>query len=415
MKKVAHVIIKFSELHWGGAEEYILNVTMELNNRGNFQCDVLTLNVFDEKKNDVIRGCKVKRFDYFYPYIGKKNKEEFARRAVGAISFSLMKELRNYDLVHLHVHNSLTTSLAFYCKLMRIPFIIHIHSPYLEEPEFRNNVLVANSDNKKLLSPLGDIVRQIIRAFFSSKKAVHNADLLLWANGIDAQIFKEKYPQKKSFWMPNGVDIKKFSFGNGEEFRRKFDLINKKIILCVGNIYYIKNQIFLLKMLKELLKYQKDIKMVLIGKVADSVYFEKMRKYIMANNLEENVLLIKGLSHDSNDLINAYAAADLFVLPSLYEAFPLVLVEALASKTLCIANNVGGIPCIIKDKFNGLIFNMSDEAIEQIAKQIYEIMKDSQQSNVLCNNGYNSVLKNFTWEQVAKQLEEKYFMICEGE
>lgn len=411
--KIAHIIIKFSKKHWGGAEEFVLNTCTLLQNQGN-DVTILAPNVLNDIEYEIINNVKVKRFNYFYPYFGKKDKDMLAKRGTGVISIGILNDIlkNDYDLVHLHLHNSLSTSCAYLCKAIKKKFILHIHSPYIEEVEFLNgnNSVYANNKSQKLISNYGLKINKLIKSFVSTKKALQFANVVLWANGVDNITFSNKYPTKKTFFMPNGFDVRNVTGGNDKEFKDRYKIKStEKILLYVANYYYIKNQLHFLKIYKSLCEKEKEIKLVLVGKIADQTYYSEMVRYIEENNLTDRVILINGVEHGSDDFKNIFAASDIFIMPSKYEAFSLVLVEAMANRKPIIANLVGGNSCVIQNEYNGFFIDMVNEnSIEEASDKIKSIINNEESLKKVSSNAFEVANNNYTWEKIVKKLIEIY-------
>ncbi len=92
---------------------------------------------------------------------------------------------------------------------------------------------------------------------------------------------------------------------------------------------------------------------------------------------------------------------DVLVLPSLYEAFPLTIPEAMNAKTLLVCSNAGGIPEIIKDGKNGYLFKKGNAAaLAAVLKKIYE---DGSGQKELITNAYNDFINNYTEDIMIKK------------
>lgn len=121
----------------------------------------------------------------------------------------------------------------------------------------------------------------------------------------------------------NGRDIKKFSFS-----RDKRNKIRKQLCIASNDVLYghvghfnnQKNQNFLIDVFNQISKKDKNVKLVLIGTgPLEEEIKEKVKKY----NLDERVLFLQNISN----IDEYYSAMDIFLFPSIYEGFPLVLIE----------------------------------------------------------------------------------------
>ena len=133
----------------------------------------------------------------------------------------------------------------------------------------------------------------------------------------------------------NAIDIKKYIYDTekSKAKRKELGFDDEFIVGHVGQFRQEKNHIFLLKIMKEFLKKSSDAKLLLVGDgEGRKEIVEKAKEYGIA----EHVVLL-GNRNDVNELMQVM---DVFVLPSLYEGVPLVLIEAQAS----------GLSCVISDR-----------------------------------------------------------------
>jgi len=134
----------------------------------------------------------------------------------------------------------------------------------------------------------------------------------------------------------NGVDTERFAFSQKmrEETRNTLDLSDKFVVGHVGRFIVAKNHIFALHVLHELLKYHHNSILLFIGcgqqDVLDTVVAMAERL-----GITDKVQFL-GLRQDVHLIMQAI---DIFILPSLYEGFPVVAVEA----------QTAGLPCMISD------------------------------------------------------------------
>lgn len=148
---------------------------------------------------------------------------------------------------------------------------------------------------------------------------------------------KFMFHNKKFRIIRNAIDLEKFSFD--EDLRRKkrkeLGLTGKFVIGHVGRYCYIKNQMFLLDIFKQIKQENKNAHLLLIGKGDDE---KKIKNKIHILNLDNSVSLLI----DREDVNQLYQVMDIFVMPSLFEGLPVVGIEAQAN----------GLQCIVSDKIS---------------------------------------------------------------
>lgn len=135
--------------------------------------------------------------------------------------------------------------------------------------------------------------------------------------------------------MTNAVDTDQFRFSPEMrvEKRRELNAGSQLVVGMVGRMTRQKNQEFLLQTFQALLAGGTDALLVFAGRGEDE---EKIKKQAQKMGLEDQIRFL-GVRNDIPDLLNAF---DIFVLPSLYEGLPVVLVETQAN----------GLPAVISDR-----------------------------------------------------------------
>ena len=128
-------------------------------------------------------------------------------------------------------------------------------------------------------------------------------------------------------------------------------------------------------------------------------------KELDALSLSQNVKMHR-LGHvDDNVYRSALAAAEVLVLPSEYEAFGIVLLEAAAANTPVIGTRVGGIPEAMSENSNGLIVEYDNS--NELSKAIFSILEDSKMSKEMGDFG-RKFSSNFSWVNIIDILEKEY-------
>ncbi len=209
--------------------------------------------------------------------------------------------------------------------------------------------------------------------------------------------------------IPNGVDCKLFNPKvNGERIRRANGLEGKKIILFVGALtkwHRYKGLHFLLQAFKLVKKNFKDAKLLVVGEGPLRSYYEDCASSLgIAGDV-----LFTGEAKDE-ELPEFYAASDMVVLPSIdrSEGFGLTLLEGNASGKPVIGSNVGGIPEVIENGFNGLLVPPCDA--RHLAKTMEELCRDESLRSEMGKNG-RKVAEEHDWKIIAKKTESLYFEV----
>ena len=111
------------------------------------------------------------------------------------------------------------------------------------------------------------------------------------------------------------------------------------------------------------------------------------------------------------DVPELLASSDIFVLPSLWEAFPIALLEAMSMGKAVIGTNVDGTPEIIENRKNGILINV--ERIEQELKTaLIELCLNSDLRKTLEKNAVDSIYNKYNVETLARKNEEIYSQLA---
>ena len=194
----------------------------------------------------------------------------------------------------------------------------------------------------------------------------------------------KKIRTENVYSIPNGADIKKFS-----PARKKLKSSLKKI-LFVGRLEPQKN---LLSLIKAVSKLRVKNELIFVGQGS-----QKNELLKLANKLKVNLKIIDKVSH--NQLPKIYNSADIFVLPSLAEGNPKVLLEAMSTELACIGTDTEGIREIISDKETGLLTGTKPE---QISEAIEYIVKNPQIAIQLGERARKYVKENFDFANVMEK------------
>lgn len=135
---------------------------------------------------------------------------------------------------------------------------------------------------------------------------------------------------------------------------RNINFSNKLQFLFVGRLEVNKGIILLLNFAK---KYANKFSLTIIG---DGLMSGHIKNYIQENNLTNTVSLLGRIEYGPS-LLQYYKQSDFFIFPSYSEGLPQVILEAMACGCVIFSSNVGSIPTIVNEDYNGILFNPFDE------------------------------------------------------
>ena len=217
----------------------------------------------------------------------------------------------------------------------------------------------------------------------------HERDMLVSEIGISEDNIKIIY---------NGINWNDWQILPDKEiFRKQYPDISDKFVLFAGRLATNKGLSDLISAMGQV--NQKSVDLVITG--ADMGLGKQLEK----EALEKGVRMHR-LGHiDDETYRSVLAAAEMLVLPSEYEAFGIVLLEAAAAETAVIGTNVGGIPEAMSPGNNGLIVEYND--VDNLSKSIATLLEDDKMCKEMGKAG-RLWAKNFSWDSILKELEQEY-------
>jgi len=202
------------------------------------------------------------------------------------------------------------------------------------------------------------LTRKIYLRFLKKYKKI------IAVSSATADSLKNVFPEikEKILVIPNGVDTKRFEIKESKgELRKKLNLPDGILGICVGRLTPFKNQKFLIKVAKEIKR--DDFYILIIG---DGDEYENLKKEIEKEKLEDRVRLLGFIPSD--EIPYYLKASDIFLYPSLKEGFGIVVLEAMAA----------GLPVVIfreiyvEEFGNNILVANNEEEFMSYARQLVE-------------------------------------------
>jgi glycosyltransferase involved in cell wall biosynthesis len=210
--------------------------------------------------------------------------------------------------------------------------------------------------------------------------------------------------------IPCGTDIRKFGSVTREAAREKLGIdADTNVVFYVGRFDRRKGIETLVRAVgKSQMRQQGNLKLFIGGGSrpgqSDGIERDRIEKIVGELGLQD-ITSFPGRLGDDN-LPVYYAAADVCVVPSHYEPFGLVAIEAMASGTPVVASDVGGLQFTVVPEETGLLAPPKDNAA--FAAAIDRILANPEWRKQLGKKARVRVEKMFSWDGVATQLSDLY-------
>lgn len=353
----------------GGVETHILECGKELRKKG-WEVYVVTSDSdrFDriDKKEEIYQGIRIFRC------------ATLARVTFGEVFFPDAKRIINKikpDVVHFHAFRHWYNLLPL---LLKQPCFITPHWP-----DYRGQ-------RHQAVQALADAIdftigKQLLGAH--DKICIVTEDEREWVKlfGI---------PDSKIILTPNALPDEYRRTIKAGGFRKKYDIGEKTLILSVARIHKSKglDQLILAAAIFP------DCKFMIVGK--DGGAQEELEALIQRTGVK-NVQFTGPLSEKEKR--QAYESADIFCLPSHFEAFGIAILEAMSHGLPCVVTRKGGMPWVIQD--TGLQFE--EDNIEQLEEQLKKLIEDKKLRQRLGKKARQRA-KQFTWKKTAEILNKEY-------
>ena len=362
INKKIKVLEVINSLKIGGAELLLRNFVIEAKKNNQYTVDVCTLYATNDAKN--IEEIKKKNVRIWS--LDLKNK--YTPSSVGKIKKIIEKE--NYDIIHVHLFPaSAFVALSSLFLKKSIIYLFTLHNTFNR----RRSI--------KIFKIIDGLIYNRYAKIICISKQVQNS-LIKWVPKI-----KEKIEI-----IPDGIPMN--SKSNDNPLMKKYDA------LFVGRLVQQKGVNFLLEAVNILQKkYKKIIRVAVVG---EGPLKKELIKICEELKIKDSVEFL-GFQRDVDQIMRS---SRVLVLPSLWEGFGLVLLEAMKNKLPIIATNVGGIPEIITDGHEGILVPKENPKI--LANSINRLLENSKLRNQFIQNAYKKVQNHYSIEKYTHNMFNLY-------
>jgi glycosyltransferase involved in cell wall biosynthesis len=340
--------------------------------------------------SNTIEGMKVYRFRNLSLTLVKKLKLFITPQ----LALFAGKEVRKFDIIHLHEYRTFQNIVIHhYARKYNVPYVLQARGSLPRIGAWQR-------------------LKWIYDVFFGYR-LLRDASKVIALTCIEVEQYKRmSVPEGKITIIPNGVDLSEYAeLPPKGTFKKKFNIPeDKKIILYLGRIHKTKGIDFLVRAYAHLINEMnfKDAVLVIVG--PDDGFLGEVKSLVQSLGISRLVMFTGPLY--GNKKLSAYADSDLVVLPSRYETFPNVVLEAYACSKPVVASNVEAIPDIVLHGETGLLFQAGD--VKGLANAIAYMLANPEESERMGCNARRLVEEKFSIDRVVTQLEILYEKVLKG-
>lgn len=352
---------------WGGVEGHICGLLQNISRekfRPHLVCDPAIFDRFRAAVPDV----RVTALELSSP-----------AHSIAALRLAHLIRQERFQIVHSHMFwSSLFASpIAWLC---RVPVVVEtLHGT----EAWRKGWKASNT------------IDRVVNQFVSKHVAVCESDARFLTN-------KKEVPADKIVTIHNGINAQKLAVAPNARQSIRHAIGAREtdcVLITVARFHKGKGHRVLLEAMQQLAGRYRQAKLVLVGEGEEQA---EMRQLCQSLGIADRVRFA-GFQPNVGEWLSA---ADINVLPTFYEGFPLTVLEAMASGLPTVASNVGGIPEAIEDGFSGMLVPAGSST--DLAAAVSTLIADADLRQRLGCAARQRALQSFTFDQQIRATEEMY-------
>jgi glycosyltransferase involved in cell wall biosynthesis len=293
----------------------------------------------------------------------------------------LIKKQR-FDLLHAHWLLPQGLIARFGAALFGIPLVVTAHG----------------SDAFALRSEIATWLKRLL---------VNQSDAWTANTEMTAAAIAQEGPTRKPRIIPMGVDVARFSAGDGAALRSQLAQ-DESVILFVGRLIESKGCHDLLRALS-LLDANTRAR-VTLWVIGDGDRRAILMQAARDLGIQDQTHFFGALNHDR--LADFYAAADIVVIPSKLgpagesEGQGVVVLEAFAARACVVATRIGGLTSMVRDRGTGFLVDPNNP--QALASALGQLLGDPALRQRLADNAFNEVREKYHWSRIAAEFDRLY-------
>ncbi len=367
--KILMTTWEFPPMKVGGIASHCYDLSRELMKEGH---DVHVLTFGPEEKDEIVDGVYVHRIPSGHApdTISWAN---FLGHRMEKKAIELNKE-EKFEVVHAHDWMMVPAGVAIK-KTLRLPLVFTLHSTEYGRVGIHTRYSKMINDLEWYGTYEANEVITVGKDFYNEVRSLF------------------KVPEEKIHYIPNGVDIERFDIKptvSKDEFAAGWE----KMILFVGRLTYQKGLEFLISSMPQILRDHPESKFVIVGRGE----VERYRHMAESLGIGEKTYFTGFLPEET--VISLFKLADAVAIPSVYEPFGIVALEAAAASSPAVGSYVGGLKETIIHEKTGL--HTIPKNNNSIKDQLDRVLSDPGWGKWLGRNGRKNAEKNYKWSKISK-------------
>ena len=369
----------------GGISPHVLHLSKSLVKTG-AEVYVVTCDFPGAPKQENIEGVQVFRIDSYknpapdfatWIYLMNINMQKEAASLVNKLE-------QKVDIFHAHDWLVATAGIGLK-HVFRKPLIATIHSTEIGR---RDGI---HSDYEKMIHETEAwLAYEAWKVICCSQYMVSHVQ---WAFRL---------PEDKLSMIPNGVNSEEYNRRKFRlhTFRKKFAMPEEKLALFVGRLVYEKGVHVFVNAIPKILE-KVNTKFVIVG---NGYMKESLLDLVNKMGLAHKVHFTGFVDDDT--LRNLQKCADVSVVPSLFEPFGIVALEAMAARSPIVVSDTGGLSEIVEHEVTGIKIYPNDS--DSLAWGVNRILLDGKLSDKIRKNAHNRMHERYNWDKISQETKSVY-------
>jgi glycosyltransferase involved in cell wall biosynthesis len=404
-RRVVHVLRKYNPQEWGGTETHVVEVTRQLARMG-WGCEVHAPRGPASPDGALDPRVRMVRYRSFNPFLGAASKRQALVSNAGNL-VTLDEPLRlacdrGITLAHLHTAGRIGGAVRTAMRLTGRPYVLSVHGPLLARRAW------LEAEMKQQLAGLIDLGRPF-GALLGARRVLQDAARVIVFNEDERQALAELLGPRV-VRIDQGVDVARLRSGCRDRARRRWPRwAGRPLVAVIGRLHPVKNQLLAVRAFAR--GAPADHHLVLAGAEVDPAYRAALEQEIAQCGVASRAHVLGNLdAHEGvPDLL---ALAKLVMVPSQYEAFGLIVLEAWAAGRPVLGGVVSGL-ADLADAIGEEGLRVPTLKVEAWASALRQCLSNPARLEASAQAGSALVRQRFTWEAVAQRVHALYQEVLE--